>query len=93
MVSATIAMAHSLGLETVAEGVESAEQLPFLRLHGCDEVQGYLFGRPVDTGTIDELLRERGVGHLWTDPEPTPVDDNLGAPRHSGTPFPGRRMQ
>ena len=93
MVSATIAMAHSLGLETVAEGVESAEQLPFLRLHGCDEVQGYLFGRPVDTGTIDELLRERGVGHLWTDPEPTPVDDNLGAPRHSGTRFPGRRVQ
>ncbi|MDP9225941.1 MAG: EAL domain-containing protein, partial [Actinomycetota bacterium] len=66
MVAATIAMAHSLGLETVAEGVESPEQLPFLRLHGCDEVQGYLFGRPVDSASIDALLRDRGTGRLWT---------------------------
>jgi EAL domain-containing protein (putative c-di-GMP-specific phosphodiesterase class I) len=66
MVAATIAMAHSLGLETVAEGVESAEQLPFLRLHGCDEVQGYLFGRPVDSTSIDALLADRGTGPLWT---------------------------
>ncbi|MDQ3766936.1 MAG: EAL domain-containing protein [Actinomycetota bacterium] len=73
MVSATIAMAHSLGLETVAEGVESAEQLPFLQLHGCDEVQGYLFGRPVGAATIDELLRDRGAGRLWTDFHPSPV--------------------
>lgn len=67
MVAATIAMAHSLGLETVAEGVESAEQLPFLRLHGCDEIQGYLFGRPVDAATVDALLRKRGTGVGWTD--------------------------
>jgi len=63
-------MAHSLGLETVAEGVESAEQLPFLRLHGCDEIQGYLFGRPVDAATVDALLRKRGTGVGWTDLSP-----------------------
>ena len=46
LVAATISMAHSLGLQTVAEGVETTDQLPLLRLYGSDSVQGYLFGRP-----------------------------------------------
>jgi EAL domain-containing protein (putative c-di-GMP-specific phosphodiesterase class I) len=47
IVSAIVAMGHSLDLRVVAEGVETAAQSAFLRSIGCDEVQGYLFGRPV----------------------------------------------
>jgi len=53
---AIIAMAQSLQLKVVAEGVETREQLQFLREHGCDEVQGYLISRPVDAASFKALL-------------------------------------
>ncbi|QKZ02720.1 putative bifunctional diguanylate cyclase/phosphodiesterase [Pseudomonas eucalypticola] len=52
--SAVIAMAHNLKLKVVAEGIETAEQLSFLRRHRCDVGQGYLFDRPIPS---HELLR------------------------------------
>lgn len=56
IVKAVIAMGHSLGLTVVAEGVEKREQLDFLRAHGCNRAQGYLFSRPVDARTFESLL-------------------------------------
>jgi len=47
IVNAIITMAQSLGFKTIAEGVETAEQLAFLREHGCHEVQGYYFSKPL----------------------------------------------
>lgn len=47
IVTAIIAMAHSLNIKVLAEGVETEEQLVFLRSHGCDEYQGFYFSRPV----------------------------------------------
>jgi diguanylate cyclase (GGDEF)-like protein/PAS domain S-box-containing protein len=53
-----IDIAHNLGIEAVAEGVETVEQLDFLRRCGCDKFQGFLFSRPVPAEQFAELLRE-----------------------------------
>jgi diguanylate cyclase (GGDEF)-like protein len=55
IVSGLIAMAHRLNVEVTAEGVETPEQLLFLRRHGCDNVQGFLLGRPVEPNRIPAL--------------------------------------
>jgi diguanylate cyclase (GGDEF)-like protein/PAS domain S-box-containing protein len=56
IVRTILALAKSLDLQVVAEGVETTGQLGFLRLHGCEGFQGYLFGRPVPVEEIDAML-------------------------------------
>ena len=59
---AIIALAHTLNLEAVAEGVETAEQVAFLRENGCDEIQGYYFSPPVWPEQIERMFAEKNVG-------------------------------
>jgi diguanylate cyclase (GGDEF)-like protein len=56
IVAAIIALGHSLGLNVIAEGVETVAQLAWLRKMGCDEIQGYLFSHPVPAAEMTRLL-------------------------------------
>jgi len=56
IVRAIITMAHSLGMRVVAEGVETREQLSFLRANSCDAMQGYYFSKPLPADRITELI-------------------------------------
>jgi len=61
--STVITMAHSLGLNVVAEGVELEEQMEFLRAHGCDEIQGYWLARPLEADVCLKFIQD------WQPPE------------------------
>jgi diguanylate cyclase (GGDEF)-like protein len=60
IVQATIQLSHKLGMETTAEGVETAEQLAVLSAEGCTHAQGFHVSRPVPAGAIPALLEEHG---------------------------------
>jgi len=61
---AIIAMAHSLKLKVVAEGVETADQLKFLRAQCCDTVQGYFLHRPLPEAEVADVLKLNRLGHV-----------------------------
>jgi len=63
IVVAMIAMAHALGLEVVAEGVETVPQRDFLIQSNCDLAQGYLFARPLDAADVAQLLASPASAH------------------------------
>lgn len=58
--TAAIQLAHQLGFQVIAEGVELPEQCHMLMVHGCDQVQGFLFSPPVDAAAMEALLRGEG---------------------------------
>jgi EAL domain-containing protein (putative c-di-GMP-specific phosphodiesterase class I) len=58
---AIIAMARTLHLTVIAEGVETSDQFHFLRSRGCDEVQGYYFSPPIPFNEATELLKQQGI--------------------------------
>ncbi len=82
---AVIAMAHSLHLKVIAEGVETEGQMCCLRDHGCDEMQGYYFSRPGPVAELTDLLRSGGCLKFEADGASSPeksilvVDDEKNA--------------
>ncbi|MCE3249236.1 MAG: hypothetical protein K0R41_3061, partial [Geminicoccaceae bacterium] len=56
IVRAVVGLGHSLGMRTCAEGVETVAQLAFLKREGCDEVQGYYFGKPMPARDFERLV-------------------------------------
>ena len=62
IVDTIIGLAHAVGAEAVAEGIEDEETFHLLAVHGCDLGQGYHIGRPVDAGRITEMAAPRVSG-------------------------------
>ena len=70
---AIISMGKALGMTVIAEGVETVEQREFLRAHACDEMQGYLFSKPLPPRELAELLRSTAVA---SSPSLQPADED-----------------
>ena len=59
--AAVISLGQKLNLRVIAEGVETAEQLAFLRDNNCDEIQGYYFSKPITSEAIADLLKRQAT--------------------------------
>ena len=59
--NAIIRLSHALNMRVVAEGVESVEQVAFLKKQGCDEIQGYVVAKPLPPDKVSELFTQRFV--------------------------------
>ena len=64
IVQAVISLAHGLGIDVVAEGIETETQLAWLRRLGCDRGQGYLYARPLPSARVEVLLGDAAGGAL-----------------------------
>ena len=76
MMLSSITVARSLKMEVTAEGVETAEQADMVRAAGCDQIQGYLYYRPMPADEFSALLSEQAAA-LQTDAEQIEAQDNL----------------
>jgi len=61
LATSIISMAHSLGVRVIAEGVETEEQLNFLKDYDCDEIQGYYYSKPIPAEDFTKLLKEKTI--------------------------------
>ena len=73
ILAASIGMAHGLGLEVVAEGVETPEQLSYLQSHDCDYIQGFLYSKPLPALRIVPFSRVRRTINMPTQRQEEPV--------------------
>jgi EAL domain-containing protein (putative c-di-GMP-specific phosphodiesterase class I) len=73
ILEAILGMCRNLGLATIAEGVETAEQLALLQARGCTEVQGYLLGRPMPGDKVQDFIRSNFGNPRFAEPEKVPA--------------------
>ncbi len=76
LVMAVVTLAHNLRLRVVAEGVETSEQLNFLKLLRCDEGQGYLFSKPQPVEVIEQILLKENAANAGNNVIPGPANEH-----------------